>query len=279
MKSLSPTKAVASVLLLAGAFSLPAQDALAAAARSGANSTLLRLSPAAKKPVIDGVMKEGEWSGTSHQFGGISDRNGSLALRWADFWFGYDDENIYFAQRSVLPKKPMKLSDRNEAEIQLRFPGSPVRTVSFNPKGEGKLPEGTKIANRQEGKFWISEVAIPLKSLGIMAIPYGKECKLQMIRHYSNPDDAAEWHPSSKQVPYGVWIPEKEIPLISFQTLWTHRANPTLSHRPTCKIKNRTSHPARIAGAIRVDSVKAPALETITMLTVKPGAGENPVRN
>ena len=35
-------------------------------------TTLLRLPPAVQKPVIDGVMKPGEWDNTSWQFGGIS---------------------------------------------------------------------------------------------------------------------------------------------------------------------------------------------------------------
>ena len=238
-------------------------------------TTLLRLPPAVQKPVIDGVMKPGEWDDTSWQFGGISKVCGKMSVRWLDFYFGYDDEFLYFAHQSILPPEPMKLPEQDTVELIVQFPDAPVKKIVFNTKGEGDLPEGSQLRSRRsESRFWETELAVPLKSLGIMAIPYGKECKLQMIRHYSNPDDAAEWHPSSKQVPYAVWIPEKEIPLISFQTLWTHRANPTLSHRPTCKIKNRTSHPARIAGAIRVDSVKAPALETKTMLTVKPGAGE-----
>ena len=258
------------LLLAAGVADLPAQEAPA----PDREATILRLPPAKRKPVIDGVMSEGEWINTSHQFGAISEANGGISRRWVDFWFGYDDDNIYFAQRSVLPPKTMEFSDRNEAAIQLRFPGSPVRTVSFNPKGAGKLPEGTKVVGKQEGKFWISEAAIPLKSLGVKAIPYGQKCGLQMTRKFVDQDEIASWHRSTERHPDGIWVPEKDIPGVSFRTLWTHLARPGISHRPTWVIDNRTARPRKVLCRSEVTCKTAPPHRETATLEVAPRHSE-----
>ena len=262
------TGATALLLLTAGAADLFAQNT------PDREATILRLPPAKRKPVIDGVMSEGEWINASHQFGAISEFTGGITLRWVDFWFGYDDENIYFAQRSVLPPKTMKLSDRNEAEIQLRFPGSPVRTVSFNPKGAGKLPEGTKVANKQTGKFWISEASIPLKSLGVKAIPYGQECGLQMTRKFVDQDEIASWHKPTERHPDGTWVPEKDIPGVGFRTLWTHLARPGISHRPTWVIDNRTARPQKLLCRSEVTGKDVPPHRERTTLEAAPHRNE-----
>ena len=158
----------------------------------------------------DGRIHEEEWLGATMQFGAVSRRSGILARRVVYFYFGYDENNLYFAHRSELPPDPIKVGAKEECFLTVQPPGADKPAV-FRVR-ERKAPEG------QAPGHWESEIAIPLKELGITAIEYGKPWKLQMTRRWSDPDEIADW--AGKEA--ATFIPRKDIPATGFMGFWIY---------------------------------------------------------
>ena len=238
-------------------------------------ATLLRIPPVKKKPVVDGNFSVNEWVDTSTQFGGISNLNGMLMWRWTVFFIGYDEEYLYFAHRSILPPKPMKITPEDRVELNIAFPGSPLNTIIFNSQGQGKLPAGTQLKSwYDKDNFWTSEMAIPLASLGVKKIDYNSEGKLQMIRHYRNVDETVSFHASSRSNPYAKFIPDKDVPRVSFENLWKNFASPGSSYHANWNVKNNTASEKSVVFDIVMTSLEQPRVIS-KVSAIRPGASEN----
>lgn len=182
--------------------------------------TILRLPPIDEAPIIDGKIDKAEWKNASTQFGAVSLNTKLLSIRQVTFFFTYDNENIYFAQRSEIPPAPMKLTDDDTAGILLLPPGAKgPYSFQFNSSNKGNLPDGSKIAGRINEGFWETEVSVPLASVGITKIEDGKEWGLQMMRNWQNTKETACWHLPDEKNKYGKFIPEHDIPTVSFEGL------------------------------------------------------------
>ena len=55
----------------------------------------------AEAPTIDGKLAPGEWKGAAEVAGMIDQFERTAHARQATFWIGYDDQNVYVAQRST----------------------------------------------------------------------------------------------------------------------------------------------------------------------------------
>jgi len=237
--------------------------------------TLLRIPPVKKKPVIDGSFSAAEWSDTSTQFGGVSNLNGMLMWRWTVFFIGYDEEYLYFAQRSILPPKPMKITPEDRVELQIAFPGYPLNKIIFNSLGEGKLPAGTQLKSwYDKDDFWTSEMAIPLAGLGVKKINFDSAGKLQMIRHYRNVDETVSFHAASHRNPHAVFIPDADAPRVSFENLWLNFGRPGSSYRASWNVKNTTGSSKDVVFDIVMTSLEQPRVIS-KVSTLKPGAAES----
>ena len=179
-----------------------------------AETTLLKLPPMPKPPVIDGRIGEEEWLGGSMQFGAISRKTNILARRVVYFFFGYDDSNLYFAQRSELPPEPMKVSEKEECFLTVQPPGAD-RPFVFRMR-ERKAPES------RVPDHWESEIAIPLKELNLATMEYGRPWKLQMSRQWCEPDEIGDW--AGREA--ATFIPQKDIPATGFMGFWIYGTKP-----------------------------------------------------
>ncbi len=64
-----------------------------------------------KKPVIDGVVNDAEWSGAFSQCA-LQTVNKQISTRQTQFWMMWDEDNIYVAMRSPLRPGERVIQDR-----------------------------------------------------------------------------------------------------------------------------------------------------------------------
>ena len=116
--------------------------------------TLARQGKMVTPPKIDGSIERGEWLSGSSFFGGRSNTNGLMTNRYCVYYFGYDDDNLFFAFRSETPVSPIVPGTDDTVEITLLPPGT-IKPISFtlNSSGENNFPEGTKYGNLKVGKL------------------------------------------------------------------------------------------------------------------------------
>lgn len=223
----------------------------------GASETLLKLPPMATPPVIDGKINDAEWQGGSVQFGAISRQTGILSRRVVYFYFGYDENHLYFAHRSELPPPPMKVDAGDDAMLTVVPPGAKAPFV-FRLR-ELKAPTGTIPGH------WESEVAIPLRKIGVEKIEYGKPWKLQMSRCWSRPDEIGDW--AGRE--FATFIPQKNIPAAGFAGLWLAGIKPYRGQ--SCHIRWLASGMAgEVACDAEIVSVEVPR-QFHRALPVEPG--------
>jgi len=223
--------------------------------------TLLRVPPVKSKPVIDGKFTSHEWRDCSMQFGGISGNNGLMMYRWTEFFVGYDNDFFYFAHRSMLPPPPMKITLQDTLELQIAFPGAPLKKIKIDSAGNGKLLPGTLLKSFfASDNFWTTEMAIPLSALGVKKIQYGKPGKLQMIRHFQNAEEVVSFHAASRGNAFAEFIPDNDAPLVSFPTLWRNYGAPSSSYQITWNAVNNTNREQNVFYDIQITSQEQPRL-------------------
>lgn len=182
--------------------------------------TIFRLGIMPKAPAIDGIIQEAEWNGAVPVFGFNRYKGSALSSRQGTFRIGFTANYIYYACRSELPPKGMKLRSkiaRNGRDIykddtaELLF-YSPLKDhvyhLGFNPKGKffstkyqlidnsvthtKMLPWNPKIraASKMHDGVWDLEVAVPLASIGFKPgrLPLGK-WGIQMVRGFRQPNE------------------------------------------------------------------------------------------
>ena len=139
------------------------------------SKTLTRLCKMPVPPRIDGRIDATEWDFASTSFGGISPETGLMTYRESNFRIGYDSKFLYFACTSEIPILPQKLDNDDTVEIIMLPPGADKAVeIKVNSRGEGTLPDGTRIANDFYAdiltsclrKCWTVEMSIPLDSIG-----------------------------------------------------------------------------------------------------------------
>jgi hypothetical protein len=218
---------VAALLLLPQA--LPAQDPLAPAAATPGTPliTITRLNTA---PLVDGVIREGEWASAAGTTGFFELGTGKQAERQTEIMLGFDEENLYIA--FISKQKALQLrgggtgygiafgSDMEGVEVWLQPPGrghlqwlgvpaggtldssaDPAqngwsKTVRFASRVEdsGEMMGGTLTLGK---KIWTGEIAIPFAAIGVTAPADGDLWRLNVCRDFSVPTGqarlAADW--------------------------------------------------------------------------------------
>ena len=192
------------------------------------DKTMVRCGAMVKPPKIDGRIDLGEWDYASTTFGGITPATGLMTFRECNFRLGYDKDNIYFACTSEMPRAPQPLYPADLVELRLLPPGAdkPV-VIKSDSTGKGVLPDGTKVANDFYAdlltsclrKCWTIEMAIPLKSIGVKSIGEDKAAwGLQMIRQWDSMPETSVWHHGKAAEEMGTFIPDKDAPIVSFDS-------------------------------------------------------------
>lgn len=208
------------------------------AASEMSTNTLIRFAPLKHAPEIDGKILPGEWNQAVSSFGGISDKTGLMTVRPVTYYFGYDDNNLYFACDSEAPKMPQKLTKNDTVTLTLLPPGA-ERPLCFtvNHEGKGNLPAGARSAGMVTTELergivtphWHFESVIPLASLNLKKIDHDRAWGLQMSREFRQADETALWHNSSRPGELGTFIPDPEAPVSGFDgfghMLWDKTSN------------------------------------------------------
>jgi len=184
----------------------------------GGNETLIRAGAMPKAPQIDGIVNEEEWQGAVPFFGFKRHNSEVLAHRQGVWRIGFTAKNLFFACRSQLPPKGMKLNSKiaqngrniykdDTVELLFHTPKNDyVFQLGLNPKGKYfstsyKIADGAvthtkmldwkpqvRIASRMHDDVWDIEAALPLAQLGFAngKTPVGK-WGFQLARTYHNP--------------------------------------------------------------------------------------------
>ena len=184
----------------------------------------LRLPPMAAAPKIDGVISPGEWDATFHGVGFVRHGRDRVIDRVrAEYWFGYDRGNLYFAIRQETPpsgrirgrkraSEGMWTDDERTEIVIDPSPGNPdqtrfhfmgnaydsVKELGHNDRIGGFVPfKGDwVVSNRVEGRWWVQEMATPVDSLGKARLRLGatwgifigamRECMVRAHRRSRN---------------------------------------------------------------------------------------------
>ena len=264
------------------------------------DKTMVRCGAMVKPPKIDGRIDLGEWDYASTTFGGITPATGLMTFRECNFRLGYDKDNLYFACTSEMPRAPQPLYPADLVEIRLLPPGAdkPI-VVKSDSTGKGSLPEGTKVANDFYAdlltsylrKCWTIEMAIPLKAIGVKSIGEDKAAwGLQMKRQWESMPETSVWHHGKDAEEMGTFIPDKDAPIVSFDSFghaayrengdycWPHRIeNP--GAKPISIVSESVVHAFNNPPTIDMINLEAVGdARRIVMspsnLTVKPGGTE-----
>lgn len=230
-----------------------------------AEQSILSLPPINKAPIIDGKIDKDEWRNASTQFGAISTTTKLLSVRNVTFFLTYDNDNIYFAQRSDIPQEPMILTQEDTTEITLLPPGcSKPYIFKFNSLNNDNLSDGVKVAGsitqntskEHPRKYWECEALIPLSAVGVDKLEDGAEWGFQMTRNWQNPKDTACWHLPDEKNQYGTFIPERDIPTVSFDGLGSQYW--TTSYDIKWQVVNTAGKKLTIKSSASILSIEAP---------------------
>ena len=212
----------------------------------------LRIPPMVKAPLIDGKIQSKEWQNAAESFGCLQIKTNYLAGRDAVFYIGYDAKNLYFACKSELPPKGIKLLSRvkkrdgkvyaDDAVELLLMPPHKKFVYQFIANSLGTFfdvkypvqrdsvchtdyktwnPKAKSASTFRNGN-WEIEVLIPLDDLGIKKIPFGKEWRLQMTRDWRQPAQATPWDKSGQfcnPASMGIMLMDKNVPAVHFKGL------------------------------------------------------------
>jgi hypothetical protein len=257
-------------------------------ATSGA--TLLRLPPCNVPPQIDGQESPGEWDGASGSFGTLRIGTAFLSQRSAHFKIAYDQEYLYFRCQSELPPPPLNLVARvrenqgkvyldDAVELLLLPPGGkfvyqllmnfnahtlgikyPVSYGSVSHEIHQEWKPAVEIAcGRLEDAWWLLELRLPLKELGLNEVPWNQQWGLQMTRDWQQPTEQCPWN-RSKMFCYpaqmGVMIMDQNAPVLNFKGPGAEYLSGKIDLR--CDLFNPTGKPLTLKGSMILESDAAP---------------------
>lgn len=173
-----------------------------------------------KAPVIDGKFSAGEWQGSS-SYAGMYHRGKEMFLsgRHAVWNIGYDEKHLYVSMRTELPPEGTRListtrrrdgktllyddntefwiadsekaADRSYYSVMVNSKGT-VSDTKFYLSGKMAEPKWSnewKISNGQDkkGNVWVTEYAIPLKSLKFNGKITGQKLSMMLCRNWQRP--------------------------------------------------------------------------------------------
>lgn len=180
--------------------------------------TQVRVAPMKSPPVIDGKIGSEEWQG-GVSFAGLGD---PLEPREGSVWFGYDQNNLYFAFRTEMPpngKLETNIKKRNgdvvsDDSVELWIvPPKEGRKTDGSPRSLGyfqlilnsagviydrqhepgyglaplawnvKLETASKVS--AEG-YWEIEIAIPFREFGMEKLVFPSEWRMRLVRNWQN---------------------------------------------------------------------------------------------
>ena len=194
--------------------------------------TAVSVPPMATPPTIDGKIESAEWRGAVKFAGGAVNTPISSSViepRLVNAYLGYDENNIYIAFQSELPKHgKLTANALNPKDV---FRDDSVEII-LNPKGkrlEGDLQFGyfqlaanskgntffrhyepgwgctywpwkpvIKQKHLLENGFWAAEFAIPVKYLGLGKITCPTEIGFVLARNFQNPRAIATFLPGNE---------------------------------------------------------------------------------
>ena len=185
---------------------------------------MARIPAMPKAPVIDGKINDSEWAYASGQYGTLKYFTDLLTDRQANFYFGWDKKNIYFACRSELPPAGQKLLARVRKNNIMVTADDTIEFLIYPPESKyayhliiNKLgsyysakyeimdgavittpvifqPKNLKTASSEKNGNWEFELKLPLSEIGVSGnIPANKAWGVQMVRSWQNPADASSW--------------------------------------------------------------------------------------
>ncbi|MDD3952723.1 MAG: DUF6067 family protein [Lentisphaeria bacterium] len=251
---------------------------------------LLRLPPSNIPPRIDGKETPGEWDGASGSFGTLRIGSGFLSQRNTHFKIAYDQDYLYFRCQSELPPSSMNLVARvhedqgkvfldDAVELLLLPPGGKYvyqLLMNFNARSLGiKYPisygsvsheihqewqPAVEIAcGRLADAWWLLELRMPIKDLGLTAVPWDQQWGLQMIRDWQQPAEQSPWNRSSMfcdPAQMGVLIMDQNAPVLNFRGPGQDYLAGKIDL--LCDLFNPTGHPLALKGSMILESDAAP---------------------
>ncbi len=175
----------------------------------------LRITPMAKAPVIDGVLKPGEWDGTAatNNFHTLGSNNVPSTTQTA--WVGYDSQNLYVAVSVALPKGQAPIAIQRERDgaiwqdegVELFI--DPLHTnmtsYQFSCNAAGSVCDTKDKETTWNGAWsaktsagddaWYLEMAIPFSTLGISPSSADRLMGFNVCVNRKGPDTNLTWAP------------------------------------------------------------------------------------
>lgn len=181
-------------------------------------------------PTLDGALAPGEWDGATRVSGMIAQFDRVADSRPVDFWIGYDDQNVYIAQRSTVAPREWKPGQRQiwgpwgltNLDSSFVIGLAPQRInrgdepshylLRVNLEGKVSTYEhfwkigGVRVtfpsppidlkptisqSFREDRTEWICEVAIPLAEMKVDAVEDGETWRVLFARDYAVADQTA----------------------------------------------------------------------------------------